>query len=271
MTPAKGSQTVSDEDVEAFYVPRGEGVFLSTRHTAGPWTTEAQHLGPPSALLVRALEQVGADRETQLARVTVEILGPVPIEELTVRAELVRPGRSVELLNAEMAAGGRVVATASGWRIAKADSTPVAAGQADALPTWEGIEPMDRPEGWCPGYIDAMEWRPVHGGLHVPGPSTAWVRQHIPLVDGEKPSGMQRLFTVADSGNGLSNRLNPSRWWFINTDLTVHIQREPVGEWIGLDANTIIGPSGIGTASSVLHDAEGQVAIGAQALMVRPR
>lgn len=269
--PTKASDTVSDQDAEAFYLPSGEGVFQSTRHTAGPWTAEAQHLGPPSALLVRALEQVPADRDTQLARVTIEILGPVPIAELTVRATLVRPGRSVELLNAEMSANGRVVATASTWRITTTDSTPVEAGQADPLPGWDGIEPTGRPDGWGPGYIDVMEWRPLHGGLHVPGPATAWVRQRIPLVDGEKPTGLQRLFTVADSGNGLSNRLNPSQWWFINTDLTVHIQREPVGEWIGLDANTAIGPTGIGTASSVLHDAEGQVATGAQALMVRPR
>ncbi|MPY80037.1 MAG: thioesterase family protein, partial [Actinophytocola sp.] len=86
---------MSDQAAEAFYVPGTEGVFLSTPHTAGPWTTEAQHLGPPSALLVRALEQVDAERESQLARVTIEILGPVPLDELTVRAGLVRPGRSV--------------------------------------------------------------------------------------------------------------------------------------------------------------------------------
>lgn len=254
----------------AFYVLEGE-TFTSTRHTAGPWNADSQHLGPPSALLARALERIPAYRPTQIARVTVEILGPVPVAELRVTARLVRPGRSVEMLAAELTAGERVVAIASAWRIARSDSTSVAAGAADPLPSGEGIEPTGRPDGWSPGYIDAMEWRPLVGGLHLPGPSTAWVRQRIPLVAGEDPTGLQRLLTVADSGNGLSNRLNPSKWWFINTDLTVHIQREPAGEWIGLDANTVIGPDGIGTASTVLHDEHGQVAIGAQALMVRPR
>ncbi|MQA60683.1 MAG: thioesterase family protein [Actinophytocola sp.] len=258
-------------EADAFYVPVDDETFSSTRHTAGPWNAESQHLGPPSALLARALERIPTDRPTQIARVTVEILGPVPVAELRASARLVRPGRSVEMLAAELTAGERVVATASAWRIARSDSTSVAAGAANRLPSGEGIEPMGRPDGWSPGYVDAMEWRPLVGGLHLPGPSTAWVRQRVPLVAGENPTGLQRLLTVADSGNGLSNRLNPSQWWFINTDLTVHIMREPVGEWIGLDAHTVIGPDGIGTASSVLHDQDGQVAIGAQALMVRPR
>jgi hypothetical protein len=121
---------VRTDDVDAFYVARGDGTFASTGHTAGPWTPDAQHLGPPSALLARAIEQVPADRPTQIARVTVEILGPVPLADLTVRARLTRPGRSVELLAAELATGDRVVATASAWRIARADSGPVAAGVA---------------------------------------------------------------------------------------------------------------------------------------------
>lgn len=255
----------------AFYRPLGGGVFASTEHTAGPWSPDAQHLGPPSALLVRAFEEVPGERPSLLARVTIEVLGPVPLTELTVRAGLVRPGRAVELLSAELTVPGRVVATASAWRIARSDTTEIVAGQADRLTSVAGLPEFHRPEGWCPGYIDAMEWRSVVGGLDIPGPATAWVRQRAALVDGEQPSPLQRLFTVADSGNGLSNRLPPSRWWFINTELTVHVQREPVGEWIGLDANTIIGPHGAGTAASTLHDLDGPVAIGAQALMVRPR
>ncbi|MGH3449627.1 MAG: thioesterase family protein [Haloechinothrix sp.] len=255
----------------AFYRPLGDGVFASTAHTAGPWTPDAQHLGPPSALLVRALEQISADRPSALARVTIDILGPVPLTELTVRASMVRPGRSVELLAAELTAGGRVVATAAAWRMARSDSAEVVGGQPDPLPPVDGLGELVRPEGWSPGYIDAMEWRAVVGGLDTPGPATAWMRQRVALVDGERPSALQRLFTVADSGNGLSNRLRPDRWWFINTDLTVHVQREPVGDWIGVDANTIIGPNGIGTAVTSLHDQTGQVAIGAQALLVRPR
>lgn len=262
--------TASPTD-EAFYVPAGDDTLVSTRHTAGPWSPDAQHLGPPSALLVRAAEAVPADRPCVLARITVEILGPVPVAPLTARARLVRPGRSVELITGELSAGGKVVATLAAWRIARSDSTAVVTGQAATLAPPDGVAESGRPPGWGPGYLDAMEWRPLVGGLHVPGPATAWVRQRVPLVAGEEPSPLQRLVTVADSGNGLSNLLDPTAWWFINTDLTVHVQREPVGEWIGLDAHTVIGPDGVGTAQSVLHDRTGPVGSGAQALLVRPR
>ncbi|MDV6011978.1 thioesterase family protein [Haloechinothrix sp. LS1_15] len=228
-------------------------------------------MGPPAALLTREFERVHADRPMRIARVTVEILGPVPISELAVHARISRPGRSVELLTAELVAGDRTVATAAAWRIALSDSSSVSAGQADPMPPWDGIVPEARPEGWSPGYVDAMEVRPVSGGFSTPGPSAAWMRQRVPLVAGEEPTGLQRLLTVADSGNGLSNRLNPAQWWFINTELTVHVLREPRGEWIGLDANTVIGPDGVGTAHGTLHDRDGQVATGAQALLVRPR
>ncbi|PXY22427.1 thioesterase family protein [Prauserella muralis] len=257
---------------DAFYLPLGGGRFQPTQHTSGPWSPDAQHFGPPSALLVRALEELPAERETMLARVTIEILGPAPLAELAVRAVTERPGRSVELLSAELTAGGRPVARAAAWRLATADTSEQAAGSAPALPPAEDCPQAAWPSGWGSGYLDAMEWRSAgDADIARPGPATVWARQRVPLVDGEKPSPLQRLFTVADSGNGVSNRLDWRAWLFINSELTVHVQREPSGEWIGLDAATVIGPHGVGTARSTLHDAAGQVANGSQALLVRRR
>src|SRR4051812_41651780 len=110
----------------AFYLPLGQDRFLPTGHTAGPWSPDAQHFGPPSALLVRALEALPAERKSMLARVTVEILGPAPLTEMTVRAKIERPGRSVELLTAELESGERAVARASAWRIVSSDTREVA-------------------------------------------------------------------------------------------------------------------------------------------------
>jgi hypothetical protein len=256
---------------DAFYVPLGDDRFSATGHTAGPWSAESQHFGPPSALLVRALENVEPAHAAELARVTVEILGPAPVAELSVRARIERPGRSVELLQAELASAGRVVARASAWRLATADTVEVGTDGGPLLPSADTVTESPWPEGWQSGYLDAMEWRAVRGGMDVPGPAAVWARQRVPLVDGEEPSGLQRLFAVADSGNGVSNYLDPRRWWFINSELTVHLRRPPSGEWIGLDAVTLVGRHGIGTATSILHDGDGPVATGAQALLVRPR
>ncbi|MFD2417032.1 thioesterase family protein [Amycolatopsis pigmentata] len=255
----------------AFYLPRGEDRFLATAHTAGPWSSDAQHFGPPSALLVRALERLGAGRESRLARVTVEILGPAPITEMAVFAKVERPGRSVELLSGELVAGGKAVARASAWRITVSDTSGVATPVPESWPAPAECPPSYWPEGWHEGYLTAMEWRSVAGDAAAPGPAAVWVRQRFPLVEGEEPSPLQRLFTVADSGSGVSGRLDLRHWWFINSELTVHVHRDPEGEWIGLDASTTVGPHGVGTARSTLRDEKGPVALGSQALMVRPR
>ncbi|KIH97689.1 TesB-like acyl-CoA thioesterase 5 [Streptomonospora alba] len=255
----------------AFYRDLGAGRYLAAEHTAGPWSSETQHLGPPSALLTRELERCAPAPDTLLARITVEVLGPVPVGELRVSAQVDRPGRSVQLLSASLESAERPVARAVAWRIARGDTADQAAGAAEPLaPVSAGVE-FGRPEGWGGGYIDAMEWRSLKGALADPGPATVWVRQRIPLVAGEAPTPLQRLMAVADSGSGVSNLLDPRQWLFINTEVTTHVQREPVGEWIGLDSTTVLGPDGVGTAVSVLHDQHGQAGNCNQALLVRPR
>ena len=111
----------------------------------------------------------------------------------------------------------------------------------------------------------------MRGGWDERGPAAVWTRMKIPIVEGEEPTPRQRVMVVADSGNGASNVLDWGRYLFINTELTVHFTREPVGEWVLLDASTQIAEGGAGLATSVLSDASGPVARGAQALFVAPR
>ncbi|KWX04835.1 TesB-like acyl-CoA thioesterase 5 [Carbonactinospora thermoautotrophica] len=255
----------------AFYEPLGESRYRSTEHTAGPWSATSQHLGPPSALVVRELERCAPRDHMRLARVTVEVLGPVPVADLQVRAHLERPGRSVELLSAELSAQGRVAIRARAWRIARTDTAAVADTARTRLQPPEQAQPMPIPDGWGRGYLDAMEWRALRGGFTELGTATVWARPLVDLVDGEPTTDLERLFLVADSASGVSSRLDIRRWLFINTDLTVHLHRYPVGEWTALDAATAIGPDGAGVATSVLHDLQGPVGRTAQALLVRPR
>ncbi|HTK66988.1 MAG TPA: thioesterase family protein [Pseudonocardia sp.] len=256
---------------EAFYLPLGGGRFTATPSTAGPWFSDAQHMGPPSALLTRAMELCAPREGMQLARITVEVLGPVPLGEMEVSAEVERPGRTIEMLGAHMSAGGRTVLRARAWRMATGATAEAAGGEAEALPGLPGPSVWHRPDGWVAGYLDAMEWRWLHGGFELPGHGRVWARPRIPLVEGEQPSALQRLVTVSDSANGVGARLDVERWLFLNTELTVHVHRAPVGEWIGVDARTVIGPSGLGTVSAQLHDLDGHTGRATQALTVRPR
>lgn len=252
---------------DAFYVPVSAGVFRSTGHTVGPWVDTDQHGGPPSALLVRALEQVLPASGGRLARVSVDLLGAVPVAELTVAASVVRPGRSVQLAVAALSAGGRQVAVASGWWHRAGDTAAVAVGAGTAPP----LPAVEQASRWPGGYLRAMEWRWAAGEFGKPGPATVWSRMRVPLVAGEEPTPTQRAFVTADSGSGVSSALPLEDWLFVNTELTVHLHRPPTGEWVCLDATTVLGPTGGGTALSTLSDGTGEFGRGAQALLVRPR
>ena len=93
----------------------------------------------------------------------------------------------------------------------------------------------------------------------------------VPLVPDEEPSPLQRVMALADSGNGLSSELDLARWHFINPELTVHLHRDAVGEWVCVDAATTITEGGVGLATSVLSDTTGPIGVGAQSLLVTPR
>jgi hypothetical protein len=254
---------------DSFYEPAGDDRWLATKHTTGPWDAGAQHGGPPSALLGRAMERCEPRDDMIVTRFTCEIHYPVPVGEVSVTARVSRAGRNVELLEASASAGGREVARASAWRVRRTDAAvPPRHEVPAALPD---EPPMRVPAGWIDGYLSAIEWRPLRGKFTTPGPAAIWTRMRYPLVSDEEPSPLTRVLIVADSGSGVSWELDMARWIFINPELTVHLHREPAGEWICLDAQTAISAGGTGLATSVLSDLDGPVGVGAQSLLVAPR
>lgn len=249
-----------------FYSLDGER-FIPSELTRGPWDPGAQHAGPPSALLARALERCEPRDGMRIGRITVEILGPVPLAPLTVRASVVRPGRSVELLEAFLTGPDGDVMRASAWRVAVGDQSTA----SDPPPPGpqHGRDRDFFPTGDEQGYHTAMDYRFVHGGFLEQGPALVWMRMRGALVEGEEPSPLERLMVVADVGNGVSAVLDWREYLFINTELTVHLLRPPEGDWVGVDAVTHL--DGVGLAESVLWDERGRVGRGAQTLLVRRR
>jgi hypothetical protein len=255
---------------EAVFIS-SNGRFVATELARGPWDPNAQHGGAPAALLMRAFEQVDGDPGLMLSRVTYELLRPVPLGELEVTSSVLRPGRRVQLLEGSITApDGTEVVRARALRVAVAGTE---AGSDDPVPPGpEDIasSPMDR---WqmttFPG--DAMELRFVTGRFGEPGPSTAWFRLRVPLLAGEEPSGLQRLAAAADFPNGIASEISWADYIFINPDLTVYIERLPIGEWICLDARMRIAAGGVGFSEAVLFDREGRVGRSLQSLYVAPR
>jgi hypothetical protein len=259
---------------DAFYERDGD-LFRATQLTRGPWDPGAQHAGPPAALLGYAIEGLPDSDEFQVGRVTFEILRSIPIAPARVEARVARPGRRVQMVEAELSdEAGEVLMQVRGWRLRKTKlhlpGEALIASQPPPLP--EKGEPAEFfPTGEEHGYHSAMEVRFVSGDWLQPGPATVWLRMRQPLVAGEEPSPLQRTLVVADVGNGVSASLDFRRFLFINVDLTAQLERMPEGEWIGIDAVTLPQPSGVGSSDSVLFDRRGRIGRALQTLLISDR
>jgi Acyl-CoA thioesterase C-terminal domain/Acyl-CoA thioesterase N-terminal domain len=267
---------VPDVSADAVFVPRA-GQFVASELGRGPWDPNALHGGAPAALLTRAFEHQPASEGLVLARITYELLRPTPLGELQVEAEVIRPGRRVQLLEGS-------IRTPDGTEVVKARALQVHRAVPSASPTPisppppgpdQGVEHKPVREGFDPPHRpmfapDAIEIRFV-SGVFGNGPSTAWFRLRVPIVAGEDPSGLQRLAAAGDFGNGISAILSWDEYAFINPDLTLYVERAPEGEWIALDSRTTIATDGVGIAESVIYDLRGRVGRAIQALLVVKR
>jgi len=259
---------------ESFYIPSGDGEFVATELTRGPWDPGAQHAGPPSALLGREIERVDGSEAFQVGRVVFEILRPVPIGPVRVETRVLRPGRKVRMVEASLSGEAGELMRATAWQL-RTTELDLPAGAVDDSPPpagpGEGWVPEFFPTGQEAGYHTAMEWKAVAGAFLEPGPATVWLRMRQPLVAGEEPTPLQRALVAADVGNGISAVLDWRSYVFVNVDLTVHFERMPEGEWVCVDAVTRPQSTGIGTAESVLFDRRGRIGRAAQSLLIEQR
>jgi hypothetical protein len=264
---------------DSFYEPNGE-LYVATELTRGPWDPNAQHAGPPAALIAREVERLGGGRiggedgrPAQVGRITYEVLRAVPIAPLRVEARSARPGRRVEMFEATLAdQAGEPLMRAQGWRLRTEPVSFDSPAPSEPPPGPESGEPGQFfHTGYDVGYHSAMEYRFTEGAFMEQGPATVWMRMAVPLLPDEEPTPLQRVLAAADSGNGVSASLDWSRYLFINVDLTVHLHRMPEGEWVCLDAVTLPEPNGVGMADTRLLDERGPIGRAAQTLLIAER
>jgi hypothetical protein len=257
-------------ETESYFVRVDEQRFEPTAHTAGAWTPSEQHFSPIAGLLTHAIErfaQVRGPDALAIGSITFDILGTVGIEAFDVRVEVVRTGRTIELLQAEAIARGRPFVRARAWRLTRTDTREVAGGEADRLPPPYDAAPWPLASVWPGGYIASIEFRPVR--TLEPGRATAWLRTPVTLVAGEQVSPLARFIGLVDTANGIAVRVPTTDWFFPNVDLSIHLHRQPAGEWIGLDTTVVFGPDGHGVTSTTLHDQDGPIGRAEQMLTIR--
>jgi Acyl-CoA thioesterase C-terminal domain/Acyl-CoA thioesterase N-terminal domain len=244
---------------------------VPTGHARGPWDPGQLHGGAPGALIAEAVQEEGY----LVARLTLDFLGPVPLAPLTVSARTTKPGRSLQMAEAELNVDGQSVVRARAVRLRRGHvELPelAAAAPPPAAPGRGRLDPFPIQGGHDEGfYLTGMEIRFVDGTDFGLGPARAWFRLARPLIDDEPASPLARAVAAADFGNGVSRIVDFDRYLFVNTDLTVHLHREPEGEWVLLDARTLLESHGAGLARSILSDERGQLGLAAQSLFVASR
>ncbi|WP_061712417.1 thioesterase family protein [Kocuria palustris] len=254
---------------QAFFRRTSPTTFEPSEHASGAWSEEDHHFASIAGLVVHELERFRSDQgdsQLQLGRISYDILGRLPMSELTVDIEVLRPGRTIELLQATVTIGGRAVVIARAWYLSRADTADVVGGQAEPMPSPEEVEPWEMSNGWPGGYIAQIQARVVQ---QRPGRATVWLHSPMEVVAGEVAGDLARFFSSIDAANGIAVRQPTDRWTFPNVDLTVHLHRVPEGTWTGLDTEVIWGPDGVGLTSSTLHDARGPVGTAEQILTLR--
>ncbi|MDT0168821.1 thioesterase family protein [Pseudarthrobacter sp. BRE9] len=252
-----------------YYQELGGGRFRSTIHAQGAWNAHEQHMAPASGLMADVLERHQPREDMRMARLSFEILGLIPGGEFRIDTTTLRPGRTIELVQAELVAGDRTAIRATGWRMQTSDTTEVAAVEDAAIPGPDECKPYDGSAVWPGGYIRSLEMRVAEG--HRPGAGKVWLRTDHPLTDRADSGDFARLMGLVDTANGIAARVPPGKesYAFPNLDLQIHMYRRPEGEWLGLDNAVSFGRDGIGLTSTVLHDRQGPFGRAEQILTLR--
>lgn len=253
---------------DAFYERIGDHRFHSTLHSQGAWQPGEQHLAPASGLVLAEVER-RLPSDKQVSRVSFDVLGVIHSGEFTIDARVVRPGRSIELIEASMRHGNRTSIRARIWRLAGTDTTHVQGTEWTSLPPPDAMRAQAFSVIWGGGFIGSLEARQEMDAR--PGRGRSWIRTRYPLVDGETDPPVARFLKLVDAANGLVVREPPSSVFFANIDLTVHFIRQPEAGWVGFDTRVNFGPTGLGETLSVLSDIRGPVGTAAQSLTVRVR
>src|SRR6201996_6316453 len=257
--------------MEAIFRVDGGNVEVGP-NAAGPWDPRMQHGSAPAGLAVWAAEAIPTAVPTRVARVTVDLMRPVPLRPLTLETEVLREGRKIQLCAVRLRADGVIVVAASVLkvRLQPHELPPDVSGPKVELPPPDA-SPEDPAQFSNSPFVTGMQLRSARGKFGVPGPGAIWYRVVRPLIEGASVSQAVRAVVAADFCNGTSAALDFRDWIFLNADLTVSMAREPVGEWILLDAESWIGPEGAGLAMARLADTTGYFGRCVQSLVIEKR
>jgi hypothetical protein len=241
-------------------------------NAAGPWDPRMQHGSAPAGLAVWAAEAIPTPVPMRIARVTVDLMRPVPLAPLTLETEVLREGRKIQLCAVRVRAEGVLTVSATVLKVKlQTENVPADSGGPAVTLPGPDFSPEDPAQFSNSPFVMGMQLRAARGTFGVRGPGAIWYRVQRPFVEGSSVSQAMRAVIAADFCNGTSAALDFRDYTFLNADLTVSLAREPIGEWILLDAESWIGPEGAGLAMAKLADLNGYFGRCVQSLVIEKR
>jgi len=254
----------------AYFKRESDHAFHPTQHVSGAWNADEQHIAPAIGLLTHVVE-VDRDRRRDdglvIARLSYDILGTLPMDRVETSVTVLRPGRTIELVEATLTHDGRPAVRMRAWLMREGDTANLAGSAFPTIPAPDQMPSWDPTTVWGGGFIATADVRRVHTDT---GRASYWVRTLHDLVEGEAVSSLARAANLFDIANGMAARARPEDVAFPNVDLTAHLFTLPRGDWVGFDTTVSFGPTGLGLTSSVIHDLHGPVGTLNQILTVRP-
>lgn len=254
----------------AYFQRIGESLFRPTSHVSGAWNAADQHIAPALGLLAHAVERDRDARRSDglvIGRLSYDLLGTVPVEEVEVAVRVLRPGRTVELVEASLAHNGRAGVLLRAWLMQARDTAHLQATSLPPIAPPQDMPPWNPSTVWPGGFIASAEVRRTQA---EPGRAAFWVRTPVPLIQDEDVSSLATAAGLFDIANGMTVRIDPSVVAFPNIDLTAHLFARPRGDWIGFDTVVSFGSGGLGLTSSTIHDSGGPIGTVSQMLTLRP-
>lgn len=258
--------------MSSYFLRLSETTFRPTAHVSGAWKEDEQHVSPLFGLLAHIVETDHAARRPEaplvLARASYDILGVIPMAEFEVETRVVRPGRTIELVEATLSQNGRSALTLRAWMLQTGDTEALAGSPLPVMPARDTVDGPGFDEVWPGGAVRSVEMQRQRVEA---GRAYCWLKPRVPILADERISARARLLGASDFANGIATRVPPEAALYPNVDLTASLFRDPVGEWIGLDTTVVFGADGTGLTETILNDEHGPVGTSSQTLTVRPR
>lgn len=255
----------------AYYFARiSDNSFQPTEHVGGGWNPKEQHIAPAMGLLAHLVEKDRDQRRSDglvLARVSYDILGVLPLEPVDVEIRVIRPGKTIELVEATLSHGGRPALVLRAWLLQNTQTDSLAGSPIELLPDVAEMEPWNPADVWQGGFVKTVFVRRQLLGV---GRALCWVHTPVVLLEDEPTSDAVRMLSLIDLANGLAPRVSSDVATFLNVDLSASIFRQPIGNMVGLDTTVSFGPNGVGLTETVIYDQLGAVGTSSQTLTVRP-